>query len=111
MGRAAAEEVVVIGIVEEQPPSHRCHIARGGEVARFRQAMGVLEGGFGHPQGFGRAVHAAGEGGFAAGDRLADGCGGIIGGADGGGADQVAELDPLARFQPELGGRLGGRVF
>ncbi len=111
IGRAAREDVVVLGVVVEEMPPERDHVARRRHVSLPRQAVGVDEGGLGHAKRLGRAVHARREGAFRPFDRLADRGRGIVGRLDGGGADQVAKRDLLARPQPELRGRFGRRVL
>ena len=110
IGSDAREQVVVFGVIIQQVAAHDGHVMCGRHVAGFCQAVGVLEGGVGHAKRLGGAVHAAGELGFGPFDGFPDGGGGVIGRFDGRGADQVAQGDGLARFQPQFAGRFGRRV-
>ena len=107
IGRAAREQIVILGKIIKHVTTKDRHVARRGHMPLGCQPVHVLEGRARHAHRGGGAVHPAGIGRLGPFDGHSDGMGRVIGRFDRRGTNQITQLDFLTGAQSQLAGRLG----
>ena len=100
--RSDREIMIILREIEIEMARENSEVGSGADVARVRQARGVVEMGAVHPHGMRHARHALRESRLAAGKSFGQDDGRVIGGLRHDAQDQVANRHGLPRNEPQL---------
>ena len=105
-GEGVVEDLLVV----DELPAHQSHVVGAGDVALLVQTVAVFEHGVVHAQLLGLFVHLGHKGLLAAGHRLGQHHGGVVGAHNHRGLDEVVHGHGLPLLQPDIRAAHGGRV-